>query len=154
MLKLIDRARARFPATENFKITQSLIDEIIVELRSSKANPVRIATKLGVPIALIRYITNETPSSTGNFTAVSDDGWGRPELRDFIVTRKQASSSEWDKADEALIQQTRDRYDAGEIEMAQGRDSNFIIQYAFPRSRMAKRLQPYFKLEEEIAYGE
>lgn len=148
MLQLIDRARARFPSTDTFKITQTLLDEIIVDLRSAKANPVRIATRLGVPIALVRFISNETPSGVSKFTVLSDDGWGRKEIRDFIVTRKQATG-DWPKEDAALIQRHRDAYDDGTVEMAQGRDGNFVIQYSFPRNRAVKRGYPYFKLEED-----
>lgn len=147
-LSLIDRARARFPQSETFKITPSLIEEIQKELLAFRANPVRIATKLGVPIALVRYIANETPTGTSEFTVHSTDGWGRFELRDFIVTRKNAGS-EWSLEDRPKIEAIREAYDQGFIEMAQGRDGNFVIQYAFPRSKRAKRTYLYFKLEEE-----
>jgi len=148
MLKLIDRARARFPATENFKITDSLIEEIKKELNAPRVNPVRIATKLGVPIALVRFISNETPSQVSDFTIHSEDGWGRPELRDFIVTRKLAAG-DWPSEDRATIEKLREQYDEGLVELAQGRDGNFVIQYVFYRSKKAKRSYPYFKLEEE-----
>lgn len=148
MLKLIDRARARFPSSDTFKITDSLIKEIQTELLAFRANPVRIATKLGVPVALVRFISNETPSGTSDFTVHSTDGWGRTELRDFVVTRK-AAIGDWSPEDKALLEGIRDAYDNGTHELAQGRDGNFIIQYAFPRNKKAKRTYRYFKIEEE-----
>lgn len=149
MLQLIDRARARFPSTASFKLTDTLLEEIITELRGGKANPVRIATKLGVPIALVRYVSNEIHNGPTTFTTHSEDGWGRAELRDFIVTRKLANG-DWPKEDESIIQYYRDKYDEGIYELAQGRDGNFIILYGFPRYKKAKRTYAYFKLEEEI----
>lgn len=148
MLKLIDRARARFPATESFKITDSLLEEIKTDLRSAKSNPVRIATRLGVPIALVRFVSNETPSGTSNFTVLSEDGWGRHELRDFIISRKQAGA-EWPKEDELVLETHKEAYDDGLVELAQGRDGNFIIQYSFPRHKPVRRSYRYFQNEEE-----
>lgn len=148
MLNLTDRARARFPDNDKFKITTLLVEEITAELKIARANPVRIAAKLGVPASLVRYIYNELPQPGSVFTTHSEDGWGRPELRDFIVTRKLAHS-EWADEDKVVFERLRDRYDAGEIELAQGRDGNFVIQYAFVRSKNAKRETAWFKLEVE-----
>lgn len=148
MLNLTDRARARFPDNEKFKVTSLLINEIVEELKSPRAHPIKIATKFGVPTALVRFIYNEIPQPGSVFTTHSDDGWGRSELRDFIVTRKLAYQ-EWPEEDRETIEGLRERYDNGEIELAQGRDGNFVIQYAFPRSKTAKRREPWFKLEVE-----
>jgi hypothetical protein len=148
MLNLTDRARARFPDTEKFKVTSLLIDEITAELKAPRAHPIRIATKFGVPTALVRFVHNEIPQPGSTFTTHSEDGWGRKELRDFIVTRKLAHQ-EWAEEDKHTIENLRERYDAGEIELAQGRDGNFVIQYAFVRSKKAKRETAWFKLEVE-----
>jgi len=150
MLNLFERARARFPSTDSFKLTESLMAEIKSDVRSAKATPVRIASRLGVPIALVRFIMNETPNGTSIFSVLSEDGWGRSELRDFIITRRSASAGEWPKEDEAVIQRHRDAYDSGLIEMAQGRDGNFIILYAFPRNKPAKRDYAYFASMTEL----
>lgn len=148
MLNLTDRARARFPDTEKFKVTSLLIDEITTELKSPRAHPIRIATKLGVPTGLVRFIFNEIPQPGSGFTTHSEDGWGRKELRDFVVTRKLATS-EWPEEDRRTIEKLREDYDAGNVEIAQGRDGNFIILYSFPRSKKAKRENAWFKLELE-----
>lgn len=151
MIKLVDRARARFPDTDKVKVTETLIAEIKNDLASDKNTPVKIATRLGVPVALVRFISNEMPQPSGVFLAVSEDGWGREELRPYIVARKRALSDSWDAEDEAALQKARDNYDAGIVEMAQGRDGIFIIQYAFPRRKHIKRDMPWFKLEEEFS---
>lgn len=148
MLNLTDRARARFPDTEKFKVTSLLIDEIVSELKAPRAHPIKIATKLGVPTALVRFVFNEIPQPGSSFTTHSEDGWGRKELRDFIVARKLAYQ-EWPEEYSKMFEKLREQYDEGDIEMAQGRDGNFVIQYVFPRSKKAKRDNAWFKLEVE-----
>lgn len=148
MLSITERARARYPDTPKFKVTELLIAEIATQLVAPRANPVRIATKLGVPASLVRFIYNEIPQPGSAFTTHSNDGWGRPELRDFVVCRKLAGT-DWTTEDQALMAPLRDQYDDGLIELAQGRDGDFIIQYAFRRSKPVKRENKWFQLEIE-----
>lgn len=148
MLSLLDRAERRFPARDGFRVTQSLIADIFDDLKIARSNPIKIAAKLGVPVGLVRYIVNELPDPTTKFTVHSRDGWGRRDLRDFVVCRK-ISGDDWDPEARLKMEGYRDAYDAGEIELTQGRDGNFIIQYAIPRKKKAKRLQAYFVIGEE-----
>lgn len=134
---LIERLTERFPTKEGFKVTQSLIDDIQTELKSVRANPVRIATKFGVPASMIRFIMQETPSPTTKYVQHSDDGWGRYELRDYVVTRCVAGDG-WGGNSVKAIAKARTDYDAGTHEMCQGRDGDFLILYSIPRKAVDK----------------
>lgn len=150
MLTLLDRAERRFPEVAGFKVTQTLIDDITAELKVARANPVKIAAKYGVAPSFVRYIMNELPNPVTSFTVHSEDGWGREDIRDFIVTRKIAGN-DWSQEDRKLMEDQRALYDEGVVELTQGRDGDFIIQYSIPRKKKAARLAPYFVIGEECA---
>lgn len=140
---LIDMAMQRFPATEGFRITQTLIDELQRELQGNRPNPVKIAARYGVPAGLVRFIMQESPSPNTEFVKHSTDGWGKKELRPWLVSRK-ASGDAWPEADKEKIEKAREAYDDGITEMCQGRDGDFILLYSIPRKRPVKRIYRYF----------
>lgn len=145
LYSLTELVSARFPSTEGFRVTETLVADIQKELDNTKlrTNPVKIAARFGVPPAMVRFIMQETPSPNTEFTKLSEDGWGRKELRPFLVSRK-ASGDGWPEADEAKIEEVREAYDAGLVEICQGRDGDFILLYAIVRKRQVKRVCPYF----------
>lgn len=143
---LLERLSERYPPRTGFKVTESLISDIKADVPN--ASPIKVAHKFGVPVGLVRFIINETPNPNTEFTKLSEDGWGRPALRRFILTRKPVGES-WPKADEENLQKHRELYDAGLVEMCQGRDGDFIIQYSMPRRKPASRRHPWFKRESE-----
>lgn len=145
---LTERAQARFPDREGFRVTETLVNELVRELRSPKNTPVRVATRYGVPVSLVRFLMQETPSPTSVFTKHSEDGWGRKSLRPYIVARKGADEA-WKEEDKEAIEKARVEYDAGLVELCQGRDSDFIILYAVKRKKPAKRSYKYFEIIEE-----
>ena len=140
---LLEVVSERFPPTDGFHITQTLIDDLKRELQSSRPNPPKIASRYGVPASLVRFIMQETPSPNTTFTKVSDDGWGRKELRPHLVSRKAAGDA-WPEEDEAKIEAARESYDAGNCEICQGRDGDFILLYAIRRKRPIKRIYMTF----------
>lgn len=149
MLSLYDRAKSRFQETPTFRITETLLETLKQELKSPKAQtPVRIANQFGVPVSLVRFISEELPTGTSKFEQHSEDGFGRAELRQYIVARKLAAG-QWAREDQEAIDKARQDYDDGKSEMVQGRDGDFVIQYSIPRRRQARRDYPYFTLQEE-----
>lgn len=74
---------------------------------------------------------------------VSDDGYGRVALRPFILCKRHVDGS-WSRDDHAKLMEARRKYDAGLIDMAQGRDRYWIIQYVFPRRVVDKSRRQYF----------
>lgn len=75
-------------------------------------------------------------------------GYGRPEIRDFLVARRRAHG-EWLDKDQGAIEEARVKYDKGLSEIATGRDGSFILLYSIPRKKPVKR-SPYFSAKEPI----
>lgn len=69
-------------------------------------------------------------------------GWGRLSLQPHIISRKKAMS-EWPAEDWSVIVDNRRRHDRGAVTMCQGRDGDWIIQYAIP-TRTRIRRSAYF----------
>ena len=116
---------------------------ILEEMARPDADLQRVSRQYGIPARLIRELLGAAPSATSFKEQYG--GWGRPELRIFAVSRTRAGD-EWPATDWATIQRARFEYDAGKVEMCQGRDGDWIIQYVIPRLKPIKRL-PYFTAE-------
>lgn len=104
-------------------------------------SPSQIARTYGLSLSDIL----NTPSSGPVFAPVSDDGWGRQELRAYIVSRTKAGAG-WPLADLSKIMTARRDYDAGLVEMCTGRDGKFLILYSIPRKQPTDS-RPYFFTE-------
>lgn len=135
---LLEMVTERFPPTDSFHVTETLIVELQRELKGNRPNPVRIAARYGVPAAMVRYIMQESPSPNTTFSKVSEDGWGQPNLRPYLVSRKAAGDG-WPEEDKEKIEVERENYDDGISEMCQGRDGDFILLYSIPRKRKINR---------------
>ncbi len=76
----------------------------------------------------------------------ADPEWGRPEIQQYAIARKEIDDQPWDLTDGRIVQARKD-YDAGLIEMATGRANTeagpFLILYAIPRRKPIDR-EPYF----------
>jgi len=71
-------------------------------------------------------------------------GWGRPSLQRHIISRRRATAPHWPVEDaQTLIDAKRD-HDRGRVTMCQGRDGEWIIQYAVPSTRQPIRRTPWF----------
>lgn len=90
--------------------------------------------KMGLPLKEARRKLRENP--------VYVQGWGREELHPYIVSRRHVMA-EWPVEDKDLLDKYRRRHDAGEVSMCQGRDGEYIIQYAIPTKQKARR-EPWF----------
>lgn len=65
-------------------------------------------------------------------------GFGRPELRSYLVARRRSRGSRWDN-DSPEIKEAREMYEAGTVELATGRDGDWVLLYAIPRKRTKPR---------------
>jgi len=79
---------------------------------------------------------------------VSEDGYGKPELRQYLISRRYVDAN-WPAMDDMVIQKAREDYDAGKIELVTGRDGFYQILYRIPRQIIATKRKPWFKTQGE-----
>lgn len=124
-------------------ITPEVESEIRSALRVLRA-PIKVARKLGIDIRHILPIADEEAQYFNAAYEQKYDGWGRPELQQFAVGRKLASTP-WDNEDPAIAK-AREDYEAGTHDMINGRDGAWIILYSIPQKKVTPRPN-YFKPE-------
>jgi len=106
-----------------------------------------IAKNFGLPLQDVKRILRGDPPLGGyHVPKTVDDRFeteGRADIRRYLIARKSAlSMSSW--GTDPVIQRAKAQYDAGEIDMAQGRSESYIFLYAFPRKVKDESRQPYF----------
>ena len=115
---------------------------VIQELRENGNNIYRVAKKFGLELDAIRplvsYVDGDIP-----YPIISEDGLGRIELREFILCTRDVKSW-WKEKDQKVIEDARRSYDAGLIEMCQGRDGDTMILYVIKRKVPDEKRHPYF----------
>jgi hypothetical protein len=114
---------------------------ILEEMGRANADVHRVSRQYGIPVRIIRQLTG-IARPTATFQE-RHGGFGRPELQQYIVSRTRVLRP-WPDADAAALGCARVLYDAGIVEMCQGRDGDWIIQYSIPRLRQALKREPYF----------
>lgn len=120
------------------KYMQDLIDE---DLAKGTLTTRQIARRYGVDPKYVEQrlrVQNNTPSNS----KLSEDGWGREELRPYAIARKHVEEAEWPITDE--IVQAKIDYDEGRVEICTGRDGEYFILYRIPRSEVDEKREPYF----------
>ena len=117
-------------------------DMVLEEMRKPNADLQRVSRMFGLPVRLIRELQSGD-KSTSSFKE-RHGGLGRPELQQYIVGRTIAGEP-WPVS--TYIEKARSDYDAGLVEMCQGRDGNWIILYAIPRTKPDYGRPPYFSYE-------
>lgn len=60
------------------------------------------------------------------------DGWGKPELRHYVVARKHITE-QWDN-EEIQIKTARSLFEKGTHELVNGRDGDWNLLYSIPRA--------------------
>lgn len=80
-------------------------------------------------------------SKTAN--PILDLFFGETSLHPYIISRRRAMAPTWPIDDTQTIIEHKHLHDQGRVIMCQGRDGEFIIQYAIPTQRRRK-CQPYF----------
>ncbi len=122
------------------KLTPEIREEISRDLRKTRA-PARTARNLGYTIHMVLEVLEEEKHPRP-FRDEVYGGLGRPDIRDFTVDRKKVWEV-WDN-DKPAIAKARADYEAGTIEMCTGRDGDWLILYAIPRTKQATDRAGYF----------
>lgn len=109
--------------------------KILDELQTSR-NPYSIARRLDVKVSDVRRIMRDTSLPVL-------PTWGRASIQQFIVSRRHESRPHWPAEDQQLLLDMRRQHDQGRVTMCQGRDGEWVIQYAIHMRRPIRR-SPYF----------
>ena len=64
-------------------------------------------------------------------------------MKKYVIATRNVHAKGWDENDPAIIKARYD-YDAGKIEMCQGRQGDTLILYAIPRKKKAENRKPWF----------
>lgn len=113
------------------------IGQVLAEFRRTRGSPFKTARNLETDIEVVFEILDANKDQTGR-PKQKFDGFGRPGLHAFIVGRRLDSERQWDN-DDVGIAKARADYEAGTVELCQGRDGPWIIQYAIPRTKISPR---------------
>lgn len=71
------------------------------------------------------------------------DSWGKPALHPHIISRRHIYAPKWPHEDLQRIYEHKKLHDEGKVTMCQGRDGEWLIQYAIPNNPPVKR-ETYF----------
>ena len=104
-----------------------------------------IAREFCMPFFLVRRILDgRDPPGGYRKIIVKDELFneeGRIELRKYVVARRGIDGSPWSRP--LAVAHAREQYDAGVVELAQGRSKDYFFLYAFPLKEKTIR-EPYF----------
>lgn len=109
----------------------------VQKLLHNNVPPSIVAKDLGMSLAMV----------VEKMKSLEVKGWGRPDLFPFIVARRNVNWSGWLESDQERLAMSRINHDQGEVTMMQGRDEDWIIQYAFPKQGGVRK--PYFSAKSE-----
>lgn len=99
-------------------------------------NPFHLAELLNITVKEARKKLREEPEYV--------PGFGRPHMHPYIVSRMRLNGmTRWPQEDYPRLHEHRKLHDEGKVTMCQGRDGDWIIQYAIPNHPPVKR-EPYF----------
>jgi hypothetical protein len=107
----------------------------ILELLARTRNPFEIQRLSDAKLSDIRAVMKENASDL--------PGWGRPSLQRHIISRRKATAPNWPLEDAQTIIDHKRQHDQGRVIMCQGRDQDYILQYAIPTKRPLS-VQTYF----------
>lgn len=116
---------------------EALIDE---DLAKGTLTIRQIARRFGVDPKYVEQRQKAKDNTPSN--QLSEDGWGREDLRPYVIARKHVEEAEWPITDE--IVQAKIDYDEGRVEICTGRDGKYFILYRIPRSEVDEKREPYF----------
>jgi hypothetical protein len=106
---------------------------ILKDLKTTGWDFTRVARMYGVTIQFLQrefYTEAENLKTPGN-----------PRLAKHLVSLRTVDSDCWPERDAVKIDQARADYDAGKVEMCQGKADGFFLLYAIPRKVLASRRQ-------------
>lgn len=107
--------------------------------------PQQIVSRFGIPLRIVNAVLEGRDPPGGYHSPVLVDvdlaDKGRVELRKYMISRK-VPDGVWPQNE--TIDRARRDYDAGRIELCQGRSQEYIFLYAIPRKIVVTRRHPYF----------
>lgn len=113
------------------KISRELRAKILDKYNALGHNEQAVAQHMGVSLKMVKYVVRT------RWVYRHSDGFGPKNLRPFLVAIR-LSIEPWDNT-KPMIQKARELYNAGLIELCQGRDGANIIMYAIPRKHPVTR---------------
>jgi hypothetical protein len=99
-------------------------------------NPFQLAEQKDIKLREARAFLRENPEYSL--------GWGRVELHPHIISRRHVQWNKWPAEDYQRLHEHRKLHDEGKVTMCQGRDGDWIIQYAIPNNPPVKRAAYFF----------
>jgi hypothetical protein len=119
-------------------------------LRIYRANPRRFSPfkasrSTGISLPDVFEIIGKNQEDLAK-TGERHDGFGRPDMRIHLVTRRRAMGEPWDNTD-PKIAEARASFEAGTHLMATGRDGQWLLLYAIERTGKPEPKPRYFNLE-------
>lgn len=124
-------------------ISEDLRNEIIAGLRKLRS-PSKVSRQLGIELRTILPIADELAGTPRVVREEQHGGYGKPELREFLLARKRAHET-WDN-NLPTIAAARLAYEAGTHDMFTGRDGDWLLLYSKPQKKVTPR-PDYFKPE-------
>lgn len=115
-------------------------DLILQELRTANWNYDRVSRLLGLPVAYLRENFDRESIMTG--TEI-----GNPRIARFIVSKRKVDQPTWPSIDREIINNCREMYDAGKVELATAKVEGFYVLYAFPRKVPTTRRAYFSRME-------
>lgn len=109
----------------------------ILEALQKSRNPHDIAENLGVKVSDVRLVMR-------NHELEELQGWGKPHLQEWIVSRRRAWEPSWPSRHNSRLTDHKRMHDQGSTTMCQGRDGDYIIQYSILSQRPIKRAAYFF----------
>jgi len=102
-------------------MNQAQVKAVTTMLESNR-NPIDISRRLKVSPSEVRSVME--PDLTALY------GWGRVSMQRHILSRRRLNNAGWPPEDSAVLHEHRRLHDQGKVTMCQGRDGDFVIQYA------------------------
>lgn len=105
--------------------------QTLEELLAKTRNPYEIVRLGDYKLSEVRAAMKAKPSEL--------PGWGKPSLQPHIISRRRSFAPSWPNEDTAVILEHKRLHDQGRVTMCQGRDGDWIIQYAIPMKQPLRR---------------
>jgi len=117
-----------------------VVADILAEYKRTRS-PFKAANAVGVPVETVWMVIDQNKDKLSSFEE-RHGGYGRPEMRQYLVARRRASEREWPDVTDA-----RKAYEDGTHEMATGRDGAWLLLYLIPRRWPATGREKYFTVD-------
>lgn len=124
------------------------MDHILTSYTQHSGDPYSVARELGLtPANVMDHVRSveSRPIDGIHFVVPTRE---RPAFENKgrlrVVSVRHRDDAGWPVQDRRAIERAREQYDAGLIEMVQGRQSPWVIQYAATRRRPNPKREPWF----------